>query len=168
MKPLHVVAIIGLTLGGVCGMAGTFVADPNLRSALWGIDGLGLVVATTILALKYFRSGNDAVAAGFLIFAIGESVMLSGTAQSLEAMVPSFGAGTGLWAAALLLTSVPRTFAGWIRVVSVIGAILFAATSARIFCGERILPTASPLPGLGYPFLVLAFAGWIWTLAREH
>jgi hypothetical protein len=96
-------------------MAGTFVADPNLRSALWGIDGLGLVVATTILALKYFRSGNDAVAAGFLIFAIGESVMLSGTAQSLEAMVPSFAAGTGLWAAALLLTSVPRTFAGWIR-----------------------------------------------------
>ncbi len=166
--PLHVVAVIGLTLGGVFGMVGTFVADPNLRSTLWGIDGLGLVVATTILALKYFRSGNDALAAGFLIFAVGESVMLSGTAQPVDAMVPSFGAGTALWAAALLLTSVPRGFAGWIRLVSVVGAILFATTSARIFWGERILPTAAPLPGLGYPFLVLAFAGWIWTLVREH
>jgi hypothetical protein len=105
--PLNVVAIIGLALGGVFGMAGTFVAEPNLRSIFWGIDGLGLVVATTILALKYVRSGRDAVAAGFLIYAIGESVMFAGTAQPLDAMVPSFGAGTALWAAALLLTSIP-------------------------------------------------------------
>jgi hypothetical protein len=69
------------------------------------------VVATVILALKYFRRGSDAVAAGFLVFAIGEGVMLSGAAATLEAMVPSFCAGTVLWSAALLLTSIPKGFA---------------------------------------------------------
>ena len=33
--------------------------------------------------------------------------------------------------------------------------------------GAHILPNAFPLPSLGYPFLVLAFVGWIWTLMRE-
>lgn len=166
--PLKIVAVIGLALGGIFGLAGTFVGEPNLRSTFWAIDGVGLVVATTILALKYFRSGADALATGFLVFAIGEGVMLSGTAQPIEAMVPSFCAGTALWAAALLLTGIPRGFAIWIRLVSLVGAILFATTSARILWGERILPTAIPLPSFAYPFLVLAFVGWIWTLMREH
>lgn len=78
-RPLNVVTIVGLMLGGIFGMAGTFVADPKLRAVFWAIDGLGLIVATAILAVKYFRSGNDALAAGFLIYCIGESVMLSGT-----------------------------------------------------------------------------------------
>ena len=166
-NPLNTVAVIGLALGAVFGMAGTFVPEASLRSAFWGIDGLGLVVAATILALKHFRSGKDSVAAGFLVYAIGESVMLGGTAQPLDAMVPSFGAGTALWAAALLLTGIPRVFPTWVRLASVVGAMMFATTSARIFWGERILPTAAPLPSLGYPFLVLTFIGWIWTLVRE-
>jgi hypothetical protein len=41
---------------------------------------------------------------------------------------------------------VPKEFASWIRLVGVIAAILFAATAARIFWGEQVLPTASPLP----------------------
>lgn len=166
-KPLNVIAAIGLALGGVFGLAGTFVSQANVRAIFWGIDGVGIVVATAILALKFFRRGNDAVAAGFLVFAIGEGVMLSGTAATLEEMIPSFCAGIALWSAALLLISIPKEFAIWIRVAGVIGAILFATTSARILWGERILATASPLPAAGYPFLVLAFAGWIWTLLRE-
>ena len=47
-----------------------------------------------------------------------------------------------------------------------VGAILFAITSARIFWGEQLLPIASPLPFFAYPFLVLAFVGWIWTLLK--
>ena len=166
-RPLNVVAIVGLLLGGILGMAGTFVADPKLRAVFWAIDGLGLIVATAILALKNFRAGNDAVAAGFLIYSIGESVMLSGTSQPLDAMVPSFGAGAALWAVALLMTAIPRRFAIWVRVVSVIAAIAFGTTFAEILWGVHILPTSSPLPGLGYPFMVLAYIGWIWTLVRE-
>ncbi len=162
----NTVAVIGLVLGGVFGMAGTFVATRNLQAASWAIDGVGLIVATALLALQFFRKGNDVVAAGFLVFAIGEGVMLSGTATTLEGSVPSFAAGTALWSAALLLTSVPKEFAVWVRVVGVIGSLLFAITAGRIVWGEQVLPTSSPLPFFAYPFLVLTFIGWIWTLFK--
>src|SRR5712692_1401341 len=141
-NPLNVVAAFGLALGGVFGMVGTVVTQRNLQAASWGIDGVGLVVATALLALKFFRSGNDVIAAGFLVFAIGEGVMLSGTATTLAGSVPSFAAGAALWSVALLLTSVPREFAAWVRVAGIIGSILFAVTAARIFWGEQVLPTS--------------------------
>lgn len=165
-SPLNVVAAIGLALGAVFGLVGTIVVSPNLRAASWGIDSVGLVVATSLLALRFFRKSNDCVAAGFLVFAIGEGVMLSGTAAILEGSVPAFAAGTALWSAALLLTSVPKEFASWIRVVGIIAAILFGIVAARIFWGEQVLPTTSPLPFYAYPFLVLTFVGWIWTLLK--
>jgi len=166
-NPLNVIAAVGLALGGLLGMAGTMVAARNLQSAFWAIDGVGLIVATALLALKYFRKGNDVVAAGFLVFSIGESVMLVGTATTLAGSVPSYAAGTALWAAALLLTSLPAEFAGWVRGAGLVGAILFAITSGRIFWGEQLLPTASPLPFFAYPFLVATFIGWIWTLLKS-
>jgi len=163
-NPANVVAAIGLALGGVFGMLGTMVAERNLQAAFWAVDGVGLVVAAALLAWKFFRTGNDLAGAGFLVFAIGEGIMLEGTAESLAGSVPSFAAGTALWSAALLLTSIPKEFASRIRVVGIVGAILFAITAARIFWGEPVLPTSSPLPFFAYPFLVLTFAGWIWTL----
>ncbi len=166
-NPMTAVIAIGLALGGVFGMVGTVVTEQKLRAAAWGIDGVALVVATSLLALRFFRKGNDCVAAGFLVFAIGEGVMLSGTAATLAASVPSFAAGTALWSAALLLTGIPKEFAPWIRLVSMAGAALFAITAGRIFWGEPVLPTASPLPFFAYPFLVLTFAGWIWTLLKS-
>jgi hypothetical protein len=167
-NPTNVAAAIGLALGGVFGMLGTMVAERDLQAAFWAVDGVALVVATALLALRFFRTGNDVVAAGFLVFTIGEGVMLTGTAESLAGSVPSFAAGTALWSAALLLTSVPKEFASWIRLVGTVGAILFAITAARIFWGEQVLPTTSPLPFFAYPFLVLTFAGWIWTVLKSE
>jgi hypothetical protein len=167
MKALNIVAAIGLALGAIFGLIGTVVSDQTVRAASWAIDSVGLVVATSLLAIKSFREGCDFAAAGFLTFAIGEAVMLSGTASTVEASVPAFAAGTALWSAALALTSVPKRFAGWIRIIAMVGAVLFAITSARIFLGERILPITSPLPFFAYPFLVLTFIGWIWTLLTE-
>jgi len=164
--PLKIVAGIGLALGGVFGMAGTMVASQNLRAEFWALDATGLIVATSLLALMFFRKGNDCVAAGFLVFAIGEGVMLGGTAQSLAASVPSFGAGIALWSAGLLLISIPNAFIIWTRIAGLIGAILFATTSAEIFSGATLLPTSKPLPYFGYPFLVLTFIGWIWALRK--
>jgi hypothetical protein len=132
-NPANVAAAIGLFLGAVFGMLGTMVAERNLQAAFWAVDGVAVVVATALLALRFFRTGNDVVAAGFLVFTIGESVMLAGTAESLAGSVPSFAAGSALWSAALLLTSVPKEFAGWIRLAGTVGAILFAITAARIF-----------------------------------
>jgi hypothetical protein len=106
---VNIVAAIGLAVGGLFGLMGTLLTERNLQAASWAIDGVGLVIATALLTLKFFRKG-DVVAAGFLVFAIGESVMLAGTAGPLAGSVPSFAAGTALWSCALLLTSPPKEF----------------------------------------------------------
>ena len=165
-RRLDIVAAVGLGIGALFGLAGTVVSDVSLRQTFWAIDGVGLVVATALLTAKFLRRGNDCVATGFLVFAIGESLLVSGTAAGLAGSVPSFGGGVALWAAALLLTSVPREFATWVRLAGVVAALLFGIVAARIFWGEQLLPTASPLPFFSYPFLVLTFVGWIWTLLR--
>lgn len=166
-NPSSVVVVVGLALGGILGMLGTMVAARNLQSAFWAVDGVALVAATAILAVKYLRAGNDCVAAGFLVFSIGEGLMLIGTATTLSASAPSFAAGAALWSAGLMLASVPGEFAGWVRVAGVIASILFAITSARIFWGAQIVPVSRPLPYFAYPFLVLTLAGWIWKLLRS-
>ena len=107
------------------------------------------------------------LAAGFLVYAIGEGVMLSGTASSLEASVPAFAAGTALWSAGLAMTSVSREFAIWCRLTGLAGAVLFGIVSLTIFSGKPLTPIARPLPTFAYPFLVLTFAGWIWTIVRR-
>src|SRR3954462_1841616 len=94
---INVIAAVGLALGGALGMAGGIVAQQNGQAVLWAIDGAGLVMATPLLAIKYFRTGNDVVAGGFLVFAIGESIiMLSGPAGGLAGSTPAFAAGTAL------------------------------------------------------------------------
>ncbi len=161
------IVISGLVLGGALGMAGTFVADDHLRSLLWAIDGTGLIVATSLLAVHFLRAGEECAAAGFLVYAIGEAVMLGGTAGSLEASVPSFAAGTALWAAALLMTSIPKVFAVWTRLAALVAAVLFGIVSLRIFAGGEITPLTKPLPYFAYPFLVLTFVGWIWNVVKD-
>ncbi len=161
-----IVAAVCLAIGAVFGLSGTMVSHAPLRRAFWAIDGVGLVVASALLTMKYLRSGNDCVAAGFLVFAIGESLLVSGTAAGLAGSVPSFGGGVALWAVALLLTSIPREFALWVRLVGGVASLLFAVVAARIFWGEQLLPTASPLPFFAYPFLVMTLVGWIWALVR--
>lgn len=167
-RGFNLLASFGLALGAVFGMVGTLVSSEILRSVFWAIDGVGLVMAGALLALKFFRDGDDFVAAGFLVFGIGEGIMLSSVATSLSASIPAFAAGTALWATALFLISAPRGFEPWVRLIGFIAAILFAITAIRIFSGARLGPITSPLPMLGYPVLVLTFIGWIWCLLREQ
>jgi hypothetical protein len=164
---LDIIAAIGLAVGGAFGIAGTFVGQPAVRQELWAIDGVGLIVATALLALKYFRKGDDCVAAGFLVFVAGETLVLSDTAAGLAASVPFFGAGVALWSASLLMTSLPKAFPIWSRLSGIVAAILFATSAGRIFWGTQLLPTSAPLPSVGYPFLVLALVGWIVRLLKS-
>jgi|SRR5579859_6020674 len=167
-RSINVTAAVGLALGGALGMAGAMVTQQNVQAILWAIDGSGLVMAAALLAIKYFRTSNDVVAGGFLVFAIGEGViMLSGPAAALPGSVAAFAAGTALWGTALLLISIPRLFAVPIRILGIVSAVLFIVTAARIFWGEQLQPTSAPLPTYAYPLLVATFAGWIWTLWRE-
>ena len=164
----RILASIGLAVGGLFGMAGTFAPTPSLRGLLWGIDGVGLVMASALLTLVFYRRGQDLVAAGFLVFAVGEGVILSGAAMDLVASVPAFGAGISLWALALALTSVPRVFPFPVRILGFAAAVLFATTAAQIFAGVLITPKTSPLPFYAYPVLVATFVGWIRTLVKAE
>ena len=166
-RNLRTLAVAGLIAGGVLGMTGSMVASDSVRAVCWAIDGTGVIVATAILAVTYLRAGRMELAAGFLVYAIGEGLMLSGTASSLEASVPAFAVGTALWSAGLAMTSVPREFAIWCRLAGLAGAVLFGIVSLTIFSGKPLTPIARPLPTFAYPFLVLTFAGWIWTIVRR-
>ncbi|MBZ9684529.1 MULTISPECIES: hypothetical protein [unclassified Mesorhizobium] len=54
---LDTIAALGLAIGGIFGLAGTFVASDALRETLWAIDGVALVVAAALLTMKYQRLG---------------------------------------------------------------------------------------------------------------
>jgi hypothetical protein len=162
------VIAVGLILGATFGIAGTMVGSDVVRQIFWSIDGVGVVVATVLLAVRFLRSGDDPVAAGFIVFALGESLLISGTAAGLEGSVPSFGGGVALWSAGLLLISVPKRLDNWVRAVGVVAAALFTVVAARIVSGERLFPTSSPLPFFAYPFIVLSFIGWVVTVFKER
>ena len=71
-KRLRVIAAVGLAVGGVFGMAGTFAPSSSLRGLAWGLDGVGLVTASAILTIWFYRRGQDLTAAGFLVFLVGQ------------------------------------------------------------------------------------------------
>lgn len=100
------------------------------------------------------------------MYAIGEAVMLGGTASPLAASAPSFAAGAALWAVGLALTSWPPVMPVWSRTTGIIAAILFGYTSLRIFAGVPLTPLSKPFPYFAYPFLVLTFAGWFWKTVK--
>ncbi|CDX60988.1 conserved membrane hypothetical protein [Mesorhizobium plurifarium] len=161
------VAAIGLAIGGALGMTGTFVAsDAPARNA---VDHRRCgVIAAALLVLKYQRLGNDLVAAGFLTFLAGESLLLAGNAAGLQVSVPSYAGGIALWAAGLVMVSAQVTFALWMRLTAFAAAVLFTVSVLMILWGTPLLPTSAPLPAFGYPFLVLTFIGWIWTLLKPE
>jgi hypothetical protein len=68
---------------------------------------------------------RDLVASGFLVFAIAEGVLMSGTAAGPAGSVPAFAAGTALWATALLLISIFRQLTLVIRLLGLLTATLF-------------------------------------------
>jgi hypothetical protein len=68
-NPINIVAPVGLALGAVFGVAGSVMVQPDLQAVLWAIDSVGLVMATALLAVKYFRKGYYLVPGGFLVFA---------------------------------------------------------------------------------------------------
>jgi len=164
---LHIIAPAGLVVGAVLGMAGTFAPSAALRGLAWGLDGTALVLAAAILTMHHFRRRNDLVAAGFLVFVVGQTLVLSGSAMDLVASVPSFAAGVGLWAASLVLISAPRVMPRWVRGVGCITALLFTLVALQVFSGRELTPLSQPLPFFAYPFLAATLFGWAWVHYRN-
>ena len=148
-------------------MAGSFAPSDALRGLAWGIDGVSLVIASALLSVLFYRKGEDLVAAGYVVFAVGQGLVLSGSAMTLPASTPSFGAGASLWAAALILVSIPRVFPIAVRLLGFAAAVMFAATAAQIFYGVPLHPKSEPLPFFAYPVFVATLFGWIWTLWKK-
>lgn len=165
-RRLRILAAAGLAVGGVLGLVGTLAPSAAFRGLAWGVDGMALVMAAALLTVDFHRRAQDVVAAGFLVFAVGESLVLSGAALDLERSTPAFGAGVGLWAVALALVSAPHVFPAAVRALGVLAALLFLMTALQIFAGAGLDPLSSPLPFYGYPVLVATLGGWIWTLLR--
>ena len=159
----HVVAAVGLVLGALLGMAGTFLASPGLRALSWGIDGIALVVASALLAVHHLHRGDELLSAGFLVFMAGETLIVSGSGMDLAASAPTFAAGAGLWAAALALVSASPVMPTFVRVTGTIAALLFAVTAARMLQGGGLTPLSTPLPFYAYPFLAATLLGWAWV-----
>jgi len=166
-RRLQLMAPSGLVIGAVLGMAGTFVPSASLRGMLWGLDGISLIVATALLTIHHFRRENDVVAAGFLVFVVGETLILAVAAMDLVASGPVFAAGVGLWAASLILVSVPNVMPAWVRVVASIAALLFAVMAVQVFMGHALTPLSQPLPFFAYPFLAVTLFGWAWVHYRN-
>ena len=151
-----------LVLGAVLGLAGSFVPSASLRSLAWGLDGTLLVVAAALLAVYCLHRNLDLVAAGFLVFIAGQTLVVSGSAMSLEASSPLFAAGAALWSAALLMISAPRVMPIFTRATGALAALLFAATAIQVFAGTSLTPLSEPLPFFAYPVFVLTLFGWAW------
>ena len=167
-RTLLVVAAGGLAVGAVLGLAGAFAPAPA-RGLLWALDGTGLVVACALLALHHSRLGHDLVAGGFIVFAIGEGVMLSCVALDPGDPVPisSFAAGAGLWAAGITLISAPAVMPLIVRLLGFISAVLFAIHAVMVFSGHPLSSLSMPLPVFAYPFLVITLLCWAFVHLRE-
>lgn len=164
---LRLITAIGLVTGALLGMAGTFAPSASLRGLAWGLDGIALIVATALLTIHHLRRGNELLAAGFLVFVVGEGLILSGVGMDLVESVPSFGAGVGLWAASLALVSASSAMPLLIRGTGFAGSLLFAVVAAQIFLGRELTPLSEPLPFFAYPFLAVTLLGWAWMHYRN-
>jgi hypothetical protein len=148
-------------------MAGTFAPSAALRGLAWGLDGTALIVSAALLAIHHVRRGNDVVAAGFLVFLVGEGLILSCSAMDLVASAPSFAAGVSLWAASLALVSASGVMPPVVMGVGFIGSLLFAVVAVQIFLGHPLTPLSQPLPFFAYPFLAATLFGWAWVHYRS-
>jgi hypothetical protein len=112
------------------------------------------------------RNGRDLLAAGFLVFALGQGLVLATAAVNPAEAAPTFGAGVGLWAAGLALVSAPSFYPIIVRLLGLAASVLLAIVAVQIFLGIPVDATSSPLPFFAYPVLVATMIGWIWSLLR--
>jgi hypothetical protein len=167
---LRLITVFGLVSGAILGMAGSFAPSASLRGLAWGLDGAALVLATALLTVHHLRRGNELLAAGFLLFVAGQSLVLSGAAMDLVASVPLFAAGAILWSASLVLVSSSTAMPALVRGTGFVGSLLFGIVAIQTFLGRPLTFLSEPLPFFAYPFLAATLLGWAWVHYRagEH
>ena len=89
----EIIAAMGLIIGAVLGIAGSFAPSANLRGIAWGIDGTTIIVGCAIMTVRFLRSGDDMLAAGFIVYAIGEGLVQLVCAMAPDSSSPFFCRG---------------------------------------------------------------------------
>lgn len=166
-KAILNIAAAGFLAGCVLGMIGAVVPSDTARNILWAVDSCGLILAAALLTTYYFRKGEDVVAAGFIIFAIAESIIFFSCAGNLNENIPAFGTGTCLWALSIAVISSQPAFPLFVRCTGAISAILFTIVAFLIFTGHPLTALTRPLPFFAYPFYAATLAGWAWASAYK-
>ncbi len=159
------VVVGGLAVGAVLGFAGNFVANDEVRSVLWGVSAAGLVLAAILLAVEHTLAGDRFAAAGFAVFALGETRVLN--PADAPGGEDSFAAGALLYAAGLLLIAASGWSPVWVRIVAAAAALAFAAHSLG-YLGGATIDSTGPVAGVGYALLTITVAGWIFTVLRPR
>ena len=163
---INVLASVGLAIGAIFGLSGMFFTAPTTQLCLFVISGMGLTMGLVLLAMKSLREKNDIVAAGFLLFAIGEAISTGGAAADEKTGEATFAACMLFYVVGFLLILIPARFPVWVRITGLAAAVPFLIAASRSFLGYG-LSSADTLPGIGYGLLVLTIIGWIATLLRE-
>ena len=162
-NPPRIIAAATLVVGALLGMAGTFAPSAQMRGLAWGIDGTLIVVGAALLAVHHVRLGQELLAAGFLVFLAGETLIVSGSSMELTAVGPTFAGGAALWSAGMLVVSASPFHPLLVRLTGAIAATLLAASALMIFAGRALTPLSKPLPFFAFPFLALTLFGWAWV-----
>ncbi|MCB0639039.1 MAG: hypothetical protein KDC54_20560 [Lewinella sp.] len=159
-RTVNYIVCLGLIIGVGFGFSGMFIKDPTLQVGWYEISSVGLIVALTMLALHFFRKEQELLAAGFMIFAIGEGLMTVGAAGDLGMSVASFGAGMALYPPALWLIVAEKEMPFWTRLTGLAASIPFAISAVKIF-GGQVITSADPVVGAAYGLLTLTIIGWV-------
>lgn len=159
--PVRHVAAWGMVGWILLGLAGAVVPEGGPRDVLWLLSGVGLVTGGMAAAAVYRSKGMDLHAAGFMVLAIAEAVMIAGHNRATDPGADAgFATGVALYAAGFLLVGIPSGFAWWGRVAAVVSSVPFALHAILRAAGQE-LGSDGPYTDYGYALAfvaVVAFA----------
>lgn len=155
----------GLVVGAVLGLGGNFVEHGDIRSVLYGLSALGLILASVLLAVEHASTGHRRAAAGFALVALGETRVLNPT--DVPGGEASFAVGVLLYVPGLLMIALSPWAPRWVRLIGAIAAIPFAVHSLIYLSGGAVDST-DPIAGVGYALFTITIIGWILTVHRSQ
>lgn len=158
------IIIGGLVVGAALGFGGNFIEAGNVKSILYALSAVGLIVALVLLAVEHISEGHKFAAAGFALVALGETRILNpvGVSGGEE----SFAVGVLLYAPGLLILAWSRWLPLWVRLVGAAAAAVFAAYSLAYLGGGGI-DSSGPFAGTGYALFTVTVIGWIIAVIRS-
>lgn len=157
------IIVTGLAVGVVLGSAGNFVEAGNVKSLLYALSAVGLIMALVLLAVELLSVGHIFTAAGFVLVALGETRVLNPT--ETPGGEDSFAVGVLLYSVGLLILIWSAWLPLWVRLLGAAAAAVFAAYSL-FYLGGGAIDSTGPLVAIGYTLFTLTALGWILAVIR--